>query len=342
MVAHQYVERIRGTASNETLLADQVINFLYHPSREEPGYLLNALASGIVTDALAHWQFDRRLRDPRGCIEYAAHRMMIRESETVNGFAAMRTMRDLFERQIRYWDVRPLPDDTGAILSPADGKLLPFTAFEREMLPVKSKFIRIDDLLGIANPWTHRFARALNPNSHLEPLAGVVVRLTPDVYHYTHAPVSGRVVTQQFIEGRFHSCNPTALIRFTGSYAMNRRVVTVYDTDVECGSNVGLVVQVDVAAMMIGQIEPRYSKHRYEIPRRLQVGDFVERGAPVSMFRPGSSTSIVLWEGTRAALSSELLANASRSDLRSRFSDWLGKPWVETQVAVRQAITERA
>jgi phosphatidylserine decarboxylase len=341
MVVHQYVERVRRTASNETLLADQVINFLYHPSREEPGFLLNALAGGTVTNALAYWQFDRTLVNTQRCIEYAAHRMLIRESETLTGYAAMRTLRDLFERKIRYWDVRPLPDDVSSIVSPADGKLLPFAAFERDMLPVKSKFIRIDDLLGAANPWRERFASTLSHESHVNHLAGVIVRLTPDVYHYTHAPVSGRIIARQTIEGRFHSCNPTALVRFPGSYALNRRVVTVYDTDVDCGTNVGKVVQVDVAAMMIGEIQSRYSERRYEAPRSLNAGDFVVRGSPVSMFRPGSSTSIVLWDGTRASLSGELIANAARSDLRSRFSDWLGKPWVETQVLVRQSIAER-
>jgi phosphatidylserine decarboxylase len=344
MVTHQYVERYRNTTVDERLLADHIIRFLYHRARETPGWLLDALASARVTDALAHWQFDRTLRNPKLAIEYAAHRLMIRESETVDGFGSMRTFRDLFERQIRYWDVRPLPSDPTAIVSPADGKLLPFAAFDRDTLPIKEKFVRVADLLGGIDSWRHDRAevsrgRAFSETT-LAPIAGVIVRLTPDVYHYTHAPVSGRVLHQETIEGRFHSCNPTALIRFAGSYAFNRRVVTVYDTDVALGTQVGIVAQVDVAAMMIGQIESRYSENRYAAPRALRVGDFVPRGAPVSMFRPGSSTSIVMWDGRRAALSRELIANSSRADLRSRFSDWLQKPWAETQVSVRQAISE--
>ncbi len=344
MVTHQYIERYRNTAANEQLLADQAIRFLYSRRREEPGFLLNALGSGLVTDALAHWQFDRRLRDAKRVIENTAHRLMIRESETVDGFAHMTTLRDLFERQIRYWDLRPLPEASDAIVSPADGKLLPFAAFDRDALPIKSKFVRVDELLGGVNPWRHCISSEGRgqpfSDTTLAPLCGVIVRLTPDVYHYTHAPVAGRVLRQQTIEGRFHSCNPTALTRFPGSYAFNRRVVTVYDSDVHGGSGVGFVVQVDVAAMMIGVIESRFSTHRYDHARQIAVGDFVPRGAPVSLFRPGSSTSIVLWDGHRAQLSRELVANAKRRDLRSRFSDWLSQPWVETQVAVRQSISE--
>jgi phosphatidylserine decarboxylase len=344
MSAHQYVESFRNAAANEELLADQVIRFLYSRRREEPGFLLNALGSGAVTDALAHWQFDRRLREPKRMIENVAHRMMIRESETVAGFAHMRTLRDLFERQIRYWDVRPLPEASNVIVSPADGKLLPFAAFRNDSLPIKTKFVRIDELLGGRNPWS-RYAQDANATqrfsqSSIARLSGVIVRLTPDVYHHTHAPVAGRVVRHETIDGKFHSCNPSALTRFTGSYAFNRRTITVYDSDVAGGSQVGLVAQIDVAAMMIGQIESRYSAVRYNNARALAVGDFVPRGAPVSLFRPGSSTSIVLWDAHRASIDASLIANSQRRDLQSRFSDWLGQPWVETRVAVRQPISK--
>jgi phosphatidylserine decarboxylase len=333
MLAHQYIQRHRNTATNEALIADQVIDFLYSTRRDEPGFLLRALASGVVTDALAHWQFDRRFGRNSTTIAHCAHRLMICESELLTRYNEMRTLRDLFERKIRYWDVRPLPQASDVIVSPADGKLLPFRAFESDSLPIKSRFIRVTELLAHLNPWQSH-ARSINP------ISGAIVRLTPDVYHYTHAPVAGIVRQHAVIEGAFHSCNPTALVRFEGSYALNRRAVTVYDTDVPGGTGVGVVVQIDVAAMMIGQIESRFSTTRYDTPRALAPGDFVPRGAPVSLFRPGSSTSIVLWDGRRAAIGDDLICNSQRTDLSSRFSDWLGRPWVETQVAVRQSISE--
>ncbi len=334
MSVHQYVERTRNQIADERLIADQIIRFLYNQSRDEPGFLQRALATGVITDALAYWQFDRRVAAGSEVIANTAHRMMVRESELLVPYSRMQTLRELFERQIRYWDTRPLPEQTRCIVSPADGKLLPFAAFSREALPIKSRFLKIDALLAGVNPW------ASSRPSAQHALAGVVVRLTPDVYHYTHAPVAGIVRKRVTLEGAFHSCNPTALVRFEGSYALNRRVVTVYDTNVHGGSGVGHVVQVDVVAMMIGDIESRFSTHRYDHPRELQAGDFVPRGAPVSLFRPGSSTSIVLWDGKRCSVAEELLANAKRADVKSRFSEWLGQPWAETSVAVRQAISE--
>jgi phosphatidylserine decarboxylase len=327
---HQYVSRYSSVAVDESLLADRVIRFLYAREREDPNLLQRALASPKVTQWLAHWEFDRCLTDPTRRIEQIAARMSINTDEIVGGVSPMRTMRDLFERKIRFWDVRPLPAKSNGIVSPADGKALPFLANDDAALPIKEKFIGVNELLGQANPWV------LGASD----IAGVIVRLTPDVYHYTHTPVAGRVVSHQLIEGAFHSCNPLAATRLRNSYPRNRRAVTVYDTDVPNGSGVGTVVQVDIAALMIGQIVSCYSECKYEHPAALRRGQWVERGMPVSLFRPGSSTSVILWHGSRAKVASDLVSNSARAHLRSRFSDWLQSAWVETALQVRQSISE--
>lgn len=325
------MNRRTGEVICEQLLADRIVNFLYSGQREDPGLLQRALASGRVTDWLAHWEFDRTLANPDRALRKAVARLGIDVTEMLDPLESLSSYRELFERRIRYWQVRPLPLEQGCVVSPADGKVLPFTTTRDTALPVKTRFLSVAAILGETNPWSRW------PDL---PLAGVVVRLTPDVYHYTHAPVAGVVRRHVLVEGAFHSCNPTALTMFPRSYAVNRRAITVYDTDVEGGTQVGLVVQVDVAAMMIGRIESRFSAVEYRDPKPVVTGQFVPRGAPVSLFRPGSSTSIVFWDARRASLERELVANARRGDLRSRFSDWLGSPWVETFVRVREAVSE--
>ena len=52
----------------------------------------------------------------------------------------------------------------------------------------------------------------------------------------------------------------------------NRRVVTILETDCPNGSAVGRVAMIEVVALMIGQIEQRYSEHRYENPRPMEKG----------------------------------------------------------------------
>jgi len=53
---------------------------------------------------------------------------------------------------------------------------------------------------------------------------------------------------------------------------------------------------------------------------------------------PGSSLDVLFFQPERMAFSPDLVANQFRGDVGSRFSSWLGRPWVETDVRVRQTI----
>jgi phosphatidylserine decarboxylase len=326
-VAHQYIPVSGRGSVDESLLADRVISFLYSTAREHPSVLQRAAASRLASWLLASWEFDWPLLKPLQAIAGAADRMNISLDEVHDDMRAWRTLRDLFERKIRFWDVRPLDACVRTIVAPADGKALAFGFAGDAMMPVKSRWIAFPELIG-----------SQTLVASLPPLAGVIVRLTPDAYHYVHAPVSGVVRSHECIDGALHSCNPAALVTFANPYAVNLRQVTVIDTDVYHGSRVGIVIVINVAAMMIGRIEDMYSENRYDKPRSITPGLFVKRGQPMALFRPGSSTSIVLWQQTRVALQPALARNACRTDVHSRFSDWLLSPWVESAVRVRATL----
>ena len=326
-VAHQYVALTGAGSANETLVADRVIDFLYSTAREQPSLLQRMAASRLASKALAAWEFDLPLRRPIGTIAATAERIGVDLNEVHGDLRQWRTLRDLFERQIRYWQLRPMTELAGSIVSPADGKALAFGHADDFMLPVKSRWVAISELVG---------SRTLV--DELVPASGVIVRLTPEAYHDVHAPVSGVVRSHDLIDGALHSCNPTALVSFVNPYAMNLRRVTVIDTDVYHGSRIGIVVLVNVAAMMIGRIEDAYCATRYDAPESIRVGRFVRRGQPMALFRPGSSTSIALWSHNRARLQPELAKNAARADVQSRFSHWLLSPWVESAVRVRSTL----
>jgi phosphatidylserine decarboxylase len=325
--SHQYIPLSGAGSVDESLLADRVIGFLYSSARESPSVLQRIAASRGASSLLASWEFDWPLRKPLPAIAATAERLQINLDEVYGDLRTWRTLRDLFERRIRYWETRPLAGDAQSITSPADGKALAFGFPCDALLPVKSKWIAADRLIG---------SRALADS--LAPLSGVIVRLTPDAYHYVHAPVSGVVQSHTLLDGALHSCNPAALVTFTNPYASNLRRVTVIDTDVYHGSRVGIVVVVNVAAMMIGRIDDAYSANRYDDVQPLEPGTFLKRGQPMALFRPGSSTSIVLWQQSRAALEPALVRNTCRTDVHSRFSDWLLSPWVESAVRVRSAL----
>lgn len=321
---HQYVAFADGASVDESLLADRLIRFLYSTAREHPSLLQRAAASHLTSSLLASWEFDWPLRNPERAIRRAAARMNISLDEVDGDVATWRTMRDLFERRIRYWQCRPMIDEAQSVVSPADGKALVFGHARDTMLPVKSRWLDLDGVVASSE----LLQRML-------PATGLIVRLTPDAYHYVHAPVSGVVRSHRRIEGALHSCNPTALVSFANPYSINLRQVTEIDTDVHGGSRVGAVVLVNVGAMMIGRIDDASSTHRYDDPQPVRAGDFIHRGQPFALFRPGSSTSIVLWRAGRASLAPTLSRNAGRTDVRSRFSDWLLSPWVETALSVR-------
>jgi phosphatidylserine decarboxylase len=194
---------------------------------------------------------------------------------------------------------------------------------------IKGKFFEFEELVG---PSRSRWLTAFRD-------ADVAVfRLTRDKYHYNHVPVAGTVVDVYEVAGGYHSCNPGPVVVIGAPFSKNRRVVTIIDTDVPGGTNVGVVAMIEVVALMIGRIEQCYSAHRYEDPRPVTPGLFLRKGQPKSLFRPGSSTDVLLFQPGRVAFSPDLLRNTERVDVQSRLSRGFGHALVETDVRVRSTI----
>ena len=326
---HQYIDRSTGTSRTETFLGDRVICWMYNRLRERPGLLFRALISGRCSSILgwAHYDLVRPVSVKQ--IRRAVRDLHINPTELVKDIHRMHTFRELFERQIRYWDCRPMNSDPNVIVSPADSRVLVGSFATDNGISIKDKFFDYDELLGVQHPeW-----RALFRDGDF-----AVFRLTPDKYHYNHMPVSGYVADIYEIEGLYHACNPAAAIQAVTPLSKNRRTVSIVDTDVADGTGIGYVAMIEIAALMIGDIVQCYSDVRYESPRPLHPGMFVRRGQPKSLFRPGSSTTVLIFEKNRIRFSSDLLKNQGRCDVQSRYSMGLGFPLVETDVAVRSEI----
>jgi len=65
---------------------------------------------------------------------------------------------------------------------------------------------------------------------------------------------------------------------------------------------------------------------------------FLEKGLPKSLFRPGSSTVVLLFEKERIRFTPDLIVNMSVSGVFSVFSQGFGKSLIETDVKVRSLI----
>jgi len=327
-LAHQYIDRATGNVVREHLLGNSVISALYSPALEKAPLLTRLASSRYVSRVLGYLNYDNVLSSrATGMLKFLRD-SGIQLSEFVGNLSEYDTARKIFERQIRYWNCRPMPANPRVLVCPADARALVGSMEESSGLYLKQKFFSFPELLGDGSPWQRSF----------EGGDYAVFRLTPEKYHYTHTPASGRVVDFYSVEGRYHPCNPNAAVQLLTPVSKNRRVATVLDTDCPNGSAVGRIAMIEVVALMIGQIEQRYSDHRYENPRPIEKGMFLRVGAPKALFRPGSSTVVLLFQRNRIRFAKDLVDNQQRCGVQSRFSLTLGSPLAETDVAVRSLL----
>jgi phosphatidylserine decarboxylase len=325
---HQYIQRHTGRVVTERLFSDRIIHLLYAHARENAPLMFDMLTSRRANDGYALWQYDLPARRSPAAVRRLVRQLGICLEECLAP-ATLTSPRRLFERQIRFWQHRPMASDTGHIVSPADARMLAGAFSSQSQLFLKEKFFDYQDLLGADKPqWLNAFSGG----------QFAVFRLTPEKYHYNHLPVSGHVRDIYEIQGAYHSCNPGAVVRMVTPYSKNRRVVSIIDTDVPNGSHIGLVAMIEVVALMIGDIVQCYSAHHYDAPRAVAPGMFLKRGQPKSLYRPGSSVDVLLFQKNRVRFCDDILANQHHLSAHSRFSSGFGRQLVETDVRVRETI----
>lgn len=329
MTPHQYIDRATGACVTEELYGDAFIKWLYSARREVRPLLYKAVTGRRMSSLLGFLNYgDFTGRRLAGAMDFA-RRLGVNLDECADPPDSLNTPRKIFERKIRYWETRPAPEERSAILSPSDSRVLIGSLRETSSFFVKGKFFDYEELLGAdKGEWLSAFDGG----------DFAIFRLTPEKYHYNHAPVSGAVRDHYMIDGGYHSCNPAAAVSLVTPLSKNRRAVTVIDTDVEDGSGVGLVAMIEVAALMIGEIVQAYSHWRYDDPQAMRPGMFIRKGQPKSLFRPGSSTVALLFQTGKIGFARDIASNQRRPEAASRYSILLGAPIVETGVAVRSLI----
>ncbi len=328
---HQYIQRHSGAVVTESLFSDRLVNLVYSHGREFAPSLFRQLTSRRSNDLWAYLNYDLTVGNPRRAARRVMRSLGIDQSECMAA-DALGSPRQVFERQIRYWACRPMAAAEDQVVSPADARMIFGSLSRQSLLFLKEKFFALEELVGGDKPiWRRAFEEG----------QFAIFRLTPEKYHYNHLPVSGIVRDIYKIDGDFHSCNPGAVVEMVQPYSKNRRVVTIVDTDVAEGSGVGLVAMIEIVALMIGDIVQCYSPRRYETPRPLTPGCFAKRGQPKSLYRPGSSVDVLLFQKGRIRFCEDLRRNLRHPGARSRFSEGFGRRLVETDVAVRSTIAHK-
>lgn len=258
---HEYIVRETGEIACERLVGDRTVRALYSPKLENAEWLSRLASSRKLSGLLGYLNYDNRLSSRAAGMKRFLRNSGIDLSELVEDPADLNTARKMFERKIRYWECRPLPEAAGCVVCPADSRVAIGSMSQTSKLLIKEKFFAFPELLGGPRlRWTREF--------HDGDYA--VFRLTPEKYHYTHVPVSGVVTDFYAVSGRYHSCNPNATAKLITPHSKNKRVVTIIDTDAPGGTGIGLVAMIEVVALMIGQIDQRYSGHEYDDPDRFK------------------------------------------------------------------------
>ncbi len=328
MLMHQYIDR-KENVIDENLFADRIIQWLYSSAREKAPNIFKALTSAQSSRLLAHLNFDMALTTKLLGNKKFLKQCGLNLAECIDPPESFTTARRIFERKIRYWECRPQPNQPDAILSPADSRVLIGSLNDTSELFIKDKFFQFEEMIGTdKKKWLNEFSGG----------DFAIFRLTPDKYHYNHSPVNGKVIDIYEVDGHFHSCNPGAIVKIVTPYSKNRRVVTVIDTDIPGGSNVGLVAMIEVVALMIGEIEQCYSDREYANPINVEPGLFLKKGQPKSLYHPGSSTDVLIFQKNRVNFDDRLVNNLTNKNANNRFNNAFNQPLIETDVAVRSLI----
>jgi len=330
---HQYIERETGQIKNETLFADRIVNLMYSSAREYAPVLFRLAVGKRMSGLLGYFNYDLKIGAFVSGNQGFLKKLGVDTDEFLDPPAALDTARKVFERKIKYWDCRPMAEDPQQVVSPADAKILFGSLKQQSSLFIKEKFFHFEELLGAdKRQWLYSFTGG----------DFAVFRLTPEKYHYNHTPVAGQVMDTYEIEGDYHSCNPNIVVSLATPYSKNKRVVTIINTDVPGGTGVGMVAMVEVVALMIGDVVQQYSEQKYDAPLTDIANRFLKKGVPKSLFRPGSSTVVLLFQQGRCRFEQDLIDNMHNANALSRFSLGFGHQLVETEVKVRSAIGRSA
>jgi phosphatidylserine decarboxylase len=194
-----------------------------------------------------------------------------------------KTFNDFFTRQLRP-DARPIANSRW--VCPVDGAISQLGRIEgQHIFQAKGHHYSTRALLGGDSSLAAQF-----DEGHF-----ATIYLSPKDYHRIHMPIAGRLRRMIHIPGKLYSVNPATARNIPGLFAVNERVVTVFDT--EHGPFVNVLVGATIVGSMAttwhGVVNPprtgKIREWRYEDQEIM-----LDKGAEMGRFLLGS-TVVMLW-----------------------------------------------
>ena len=199
---------------------------------------------------------------------------------------------DFFTRKIRYGK-RPVDMTPGALISPADSKLLVYEIEKDTSMRIKGRTYTVDEILADAEN-AKEFAGGY----------ALVFRLTVDDYHRFCYPDKGCLISKRFIKGKLHTVR--AVSKNHKIYMENTRLVNLLKTE-----KFGTIAYIEVGAMLIGRIVDNGT-------------DVFEKGQEKGYFEPGGSTVILLVKNVE--IDKDIMEqSASGIETKVRYGERIGR-----------------
>ncbi|SHM29017.1 archaetidylserine decarboxylase [Pseudomonas punonensis] len=260
-----------------------------------PHHLLSRLI-GCAAECRAAW-FKNRL------IAWFAKQYQVDMSEAqVEDLSAYEHFNAFFTRALKD-GARPLDNQPGAVLCPADGAISQLGRIEHgRVFQAKGHSYSVTELLGGDS---ERAALFMGGDF-------ATVYLSPKDYHRVHMPLAGTLREMIYVPGRLFSVNQTTAENVPELFARNERVVCLFDT--ERGPMavvlVGAMIVASIETVWAGLITPpkrELKTVRYDEAARAPIS--LEKGAELGRFKLGS-TAIVLFGPEQVKWAEELGANS--------------------------------
>lgn len=184
---------------------------------------------------------------------------------------------------------RPLCDEAGAIVCPADGAISQLGRIRgSDLLQAKGRYFSLFELVGGDGALASEFING----------SFATVYLSPKDYHRVHMPVSGTLREMIYVPGRLFSVNQATTRQIPDLFARNERAVCVFDTELGPMAVilVGAMIVAGIETVFAGQVTPlarQITRRRFTDPApvRLQQGDelgrFLLGSTAIVLFPPG-------------------------------------------------------
>lgn len=220
-------------------------------------------------------------------------------------YSQFSSVNDWFTRAIDL-NLRPLPTNQLAVVSPADARTLVFNSVVESRQWLKGYELDHRAMLGNV---------VVEGSGDYFASGGMVIsRLAPQDYHRFHSPVAGTITHIEYLAGSLWSVSADAA-RSGNDAFLNQRYVVIIDA----GPTVGKVAFVAIGATCVGSVVLQTAGGT-----ALTVGQLVDRGDQLGIMQFGGSTVVTLFKKNRITFDENLT-------FRTRFP-------VETYVKVNQQI----